>query len=165
MNFFLLRITSPFNKRKIKEIPSVKQVLPATQTLQQQQQQQQSQMQHASNIPTPKKFSFNSSNMYSVFSSSNNNSKHSNGNTVTSLSGPLVYQLNSGNENYQQANGQTQSQQHHSRLIMRSNNGSHFVQSESTSLGNDYNFFFIFLLNNLNFEVKIYLTSTTVFFV
>ena len=137
--FFLLRITSPFNKRKIKEISSVKQMLPATQSSQQQQQQQQqSQMQHASNIPTPKKFSFNSSNMYSVFSSSNNNSKHSNANTMTSPSGPLVYQSNSVNESYQQANGQAQFQQHHSRLIMRSNNGSHFVPSESTSLGNEY---------------------------
>ena len=58
---------------------------------------------------------------------------------MTSPSSPQVYQSNSVNQqNYQQANVQAQFQQHHSRLIMRSNNGSHFVPSESTSLGNEY---------------------------
>jgi hypothetical protein len=45
---YMFRITSPFNKRKIKEINSTKQLL--------QQQQQQQQQQHVSNIPTPKKY-------------------------------------------------------------------------------------------------------------
>lgn len=51
------RITSPFNKRKIKELNNPKQLLQQQPQLQPQPQPQpQPQQQHVSNIPTPKKY-------------------------------------------------------------------------------------------------------------
>ena len=152
--FFFSRITSPFNKRKIKEIPASKQLLHPQQLHQQQQQQPQNH--YVSNIPTPKKFAFNGSNMMAAF----NNSSHSNSNTnstnssntsnaaqsgaTNSSSGLPVYHASIHHDTYQHNNGsvsQQSMQQNSSRIHMKMSNGhatlssTHFASSESTSSG------------------------------
>ena len=116
MTYFLFfRITSPFNKRKIKESPPSKQLLHT---------QQQQQSQHASNIPTPKKFSFNGPNMISAFTTTAISTK-------MVMSGVPVYHSN--------ANDSGSQIQQNNRLMMRSTNqntySGHFALSESSYSG------------------------------